>query len=121
MSVSSATTVQTTSRAHRLKSTLREHQSFVLIVIAFLTVRLLLPWGFESVGPDISDYMRWGALSDSHLYPYLNYWSEYPPLLAWLVLGIYRLSTLLPAWPDDPRFWFALLFKFTMVAFDLGS
>jgi hypothetical protein len=121
MSASSATTVQTTSRARRLKSTLREHQSFVLIAIAFLTFRLLLPWGFESVGPDISDYMRWGALSDSHLYPYVNYWSEYPPLLAWLVLGIYRLSTLLPAWPDDPRFWFALFFKFTMVAFDLGS
>jgi hypothetical protein len=85
---------------------LRRHQSLVLILVIFLTFRLLLPFVFRNgsyfveQAPDIGDYLRWGMLADSHLYPFVNYWSEYPPLFAWSIIDLYRLSILLPAWID---------------------
>jgi hypothetical protein len=92
-----------------------------LILAGFLTFRLLLPLGFGSIGPDIYDYMRWGSLADSGLYPYVHYWSEYPPLFGWSAILIYRLSTLVPALPEEPRYWFAIVLRLTMTLFDVGS
>jgi hypothetical protein len=107
--------------ASHLKSIVHEHQAFLLIVAGFLTFRLLLPLGFGSIGPDIYDYMRWGSLADSGLYPYVHYWSEYPPLFGWSAILIYRLSTLVPALPEEPRYWFAIILRLTMTLFDIGS
>ncbi len=107
--------------ALRLKSSVHEHQAFLLILAGFLTFRLLLPLGFASNGPDIYDYMRWGSLADSGLYPYVHYWSEYPPLFGWSAILIYRISTLVPALPEDPRYWFAIVLRLTMTLFDAGS
>ena len=92
-----------------------------MILAGFLTFRLLLPLGFGSIGPDIYDYMRWGSLADSGLYPYVHYWSEYPPLFGWSAILIYRLSTLVPALPEEPRYWFAIVLRLTMTLFDVGS
>ncbi len=92
-----------------------------MILAGFLTFRLLLPLGFGSIGPDIYDYMRWGSLADSGLYPYVHYWSEYPPLFGWSAILIYRLSTLVPALPEEPRYWFAIVLRLTMTLFDAGS
>ena len=105
----------------RVKSVIHEHQAFLLILAGFLTFRLLLPLGFGSIGPDIYDYMRWGSLADSGLYPYVHYWSEYPPLFGWSAILIYRLSTLLPALPEEPRYWFTIVLRLTMTLFDVGS
>jgi hypothetical protein len=107
--------------ATRVKSIIHEHQAFLLILAGFLTFRLLLPLGFGSIGPDIYDYMRWGSLADSGLYPYVHYWSEYPPLFGWSAILIYRLSTLVPALPEEPRYWFAIVLRLTMTLFDVGS
>jgi hypothetical protein len=107
--------------ATRVKSIVHEHQAFLLILAGFLTFRLLLPLGFGSIGPDIYDYMRWGSLADSGLYPYVHYWSEYPPLFGWSAILIYRLSTLVPALPEEPRYWFAIVLRLTMTLFDVGS
>jgi hypothetical protein len=109
------------SRFEKSKRMVADHSQFITIASAFLILRLLLPIGFSSRGPDISDYLRWGTLADGHLYPYINYWSEYPPLFSWSVLGLYRLSTLIPAWQNDPRFWFTVIFTSTLTLFDLGS
>src|SRR5512144_311234 len=95
-----------TSRVETIKRLVGDHSQFIMIALAFLIFRLLLPFGFSTHGPEISTYMRWGTLADGHLYPYVNYWSEYPPLFSWSVLGLYRLSTLIPAWQNDPTFWF---------------
>src|SRR5512145_1460146 len=103
--------------AARLRSTFHGHQSFLLILAGFLTFRLLLPLGFGSIGPDIYDYLRWGSLADSGLYPYVHYCSEYPPLLGWSAILIYRLSTLVPALPEDARYWFALALRLIMTLF----
>ena len=34
---------------------------------------------------------------------------------------LYRISTLVPALPEDARFWFAIVLRTTMTLFDLGS
>src|SRR5512134_3737351 len=107
--------------ATRLTSYLHAHQAFLLILAGFLTFRLLLPLGFGSIGPDIYDYLRWGSLADSGLYPYVHYWSEYPPLLGWSAILIYRISTLVPALPEDARYWFAMVLRLSMTLFDVGS
>jgi hypothetical protein len=107
--------------ATHVKSAIQEHQAFLLILVGFLTFRLLLPLGFGSIGPDIYDYMRWGSLADSGLYPYVHYWSEYPPLFGWSAILIYRISTLVPALPEEPRYWFAIVLRLTMTLFDVGS
>ncbi len=107
--------------ALRLTSGIRAHQAFLLILAVFLTFRLLLPLGFSSIGPDIYDYMRWGSLADSGLYPYIHYWSEYPPLFGWSAILIYRISTLVPALPEDPRYWFAIVLRLVMTLCDAGS
>ena len=107
--------------APRLTSYLHAHQAFLLILAGFLTFRLLLPLGFGSIGPDIYDYMRWGSLADSGLYPYVHYWSEYPPLFGWSAILIYRISTLVPALPEEPRYWFAIVLRLTMTLLDTGS
>jgi len=51
--------------------------TFFLILIVFLTFRLLMPFVFRSgsyfvdQAPDIGDYLRWGTLADSGLYPFI--------------------------------------------------
>jgi hypothetical protein len=110
-----------TSRFEAGKRLVADHSPFLTIALAFLILRLLLPIGFSTRGPDISEYLRWGTLADGHLYPFINYWSEYPPLFSWSVLGLYRLSTVLPAWQNDPTFWFTVIFSSTLTLFDLGS
>jgi hypothetical protein len=116
----------TTSRLTRYASRWRPHQPFLLVLVVFLTFRLLLPFVFRNgsyfveQAPDIGDYLRWGMLADSHLYPFVNYWSEYPPLFAWSIIGLYRLSILLPAWIDQ-RLWFSIIMQLAMTLFDLGS
>jgi hypothetical protein len=116
----------TSSRLTRYASRLRPHPPFLLVLVVFLTFRLLLPFVFRNgsyfveQAPDIGDYLRWGMLADSHLYPFVNYWSEYPPLFAWSIIGLYRLSLLLPAWIDQ-RLWFSVIMQLVMTLFDLGS
>ncbi len=107
-------------------SRLRQHQPFLLVLVVFLTFRLLLPFVFRNgsyfveQAPDIGDFMRWGMLADSRLYPYVNYSWGYPPLFPWSVIGLYRISTLLPAWLDQ-RLWFSIVMQLAMAAADTGS
>src|SRR5512136_73299 len=114
------------SMPHRLRTLIRTRQPFLLVLVVFLTFRLLLPFVFRNgsyfveQAPDIGDYLRWGMLADSHLYPFINYWSEYPPLFAWSIIGLYRLSLLLPAWIDQ-RLWFSIIMQLVMTLFDLCS
>ena len=111
---------------HKLRLLIHTHQPFLLVLVVFLTFRLLLPFVFRNgsyfveQAPDIGDYLRWGMLADSHLYPFVNYWSEYPPLFVWSIIGLYRLSLLLPAWLDQ-RLWFSIIMQLVMTLFDLGS
>ncbi|HLF26545.1 MAG TPA: hypothetical protein VJG32_09420 [Anaerolineae bacterium] len=115
-----------THHVSRLTFYVSRHQHFALILVVFLTFRLLLPFVFRNgsffveTAPDLADYLQWGTLADSGLYPFIDYWSEYPPLFAWSVIGLYRISALLPAWIDQ-RLWFAIVMQIAMVVADAGS
>ncbi len=116
-----------TSYVSRLTYHVSRHPHFALILIVFLTFRLMLPFVFRNgsyfveAAPDLGDYLRWGTLADSHLYPFVDYWSEYPPLFPWSVIGLYRISALLPAWRLDQRLWFAVVLQSAMALFDAGN
>ncbi|HEY4721422.1 MAG TPA: hypothetical protein VII92_06220, partial [Anaerolineae bacterium] len=115
------------TRLSHFEQRLRSHHHFILILIVFLTFRLAMPFVFRSgsyfveQAPDIGDYLQWGTLADSGRYPFIHYWSEYPPLFAWPVIGLYRISTLLPSWIYDQRLWFAIVLQLAMTVCDVGS
>ncbi|MCL5998014.1 MAG: glycosyltransferase 87 family protein [Chloroflexi bacterium] len=72
-----------------------------IIVLVFTLSRLLLAAVRVPllVGSDkFFDYrffLEMSQLSDQGWYPYLHYWSEYPPLFPWASVGMYRFSALL--------------------------
>jgi hypothetical protein len=99
---------------------------FWLLLILFLTFRLLTlfllrPGGFIRDWSDFDTYRGIASLSDYSLYPFLNFWLEWPPLVPWLMVGAYKLSLLLPPWPDDPRLWFVLILGSVFVLFEVGN
>jgi 4-amino-4-deoxy-L-arabinose transferase-like glycosyltransferase len=44
---------------------------------------------------DISFYYDLASLSDQGAYPFLHFWTEYPPLFPWLITGVYRVLQVL--------------------------
>ncbi|MCB0210443.1 MAG: hypothetical protein KDJ52_13985 [Anaerolineae bacterium] len=99
---------------------------FWFLLILFTTFRLftlflLRPGGFIRDWSDFDTYFGIASLSDFSLYPFLDFWLEWPPLVPWLSVGAYRLSLLLPPWSDDPRLWFIILLGFMFVLFEVGN
>ncbi len=92
---------------------LKEHAEFLWLLILALLFRLCAVLLFSQGGYlydghpvyDYQFYRRIGELSLQGYYPSIDYWIEYPPIFSWTVVGIYRLSLLLPAM-RDPIFWF---------------
>lgn len=93
----------------------------LFVVFRLLTLLLLQPGGFIRDWSDFDTYFGIASLSDYGLYPFLNFWLEWPPLVPWLMVGGYRLSLLLPPWPDDPRLWFVLILGSAFVLFEIGN
>lgn len=87
----------------------------------WLSLLLLRPGGFIRDWSDFDTYLGLASVSDYGLYPFLHYWLEWPPLVPWLAVGAYKLSLLLPAWPDDPRLWFVLILGTVFVLFEAGN
>ncbi len=96
-------------------------QLALFVTLRGLTLFLLRPGGFIRDWSDFDTYFGIAALSDYSLYPFLNFWLEWPPLVPWLAVGSYRLSLLLPPWPDDPRLWFILILGTVFVLFEIGN
>ncbi|MBN1995118.1 MAG: DUF2029 domain-containing protein [Anaerolineae bacterium] len=99
---------------------------FWLLLALFLTFRLLTlfllkPGGFIRDWSDFDTYYGIAGLTDYGLYPFLHFWLEWPPLMPWLMVGVYKLSLLLPPWPDDPRLWFVLILGAVFVLFEVGN
>ncbi|MHB0874828.1 MAG: glycosyltransferase 87 family protein [Anaerolineae bacterium] len=79
----------------------------VFQVAAALTLR---PGGHFTDTSDTGYYSTWGLLSYRGLYPYVHYWVEYPPVVPWLALLVFRLTAWLPrgdVW-GLPDLWFRL-------------
>ncbi|MCS7287063.1 MAG: hypothetical protein RMK30_08230 [Anaerolineae bacterium] len=93
----------------------------LFISLRFFALMLLRPGGFIT---DFSDFhvsfLPFAQWSRYGLYPYQDFWMEYPPLLPWMVVAVYKASLLLPPW-DDPRLWFNTLIGLSVLLFDTGN
>ena len=99
--------------------------SFGLLAVLFVGMRLLIvlltrPGGFFGEWSDFNYFKEMAELAGQGYYPYVHYWVEYPPVAAWLFVGAYELSLLLPAW-HHPMLWFQLPLALLLVAADFGS
>lgn len=101
-------------------------QDFVLLLVLFatfhlMTLLLLRPGGYIA---DYSEYntgyLAFARWSDKGLYPFIHYWLEWPPLFPWLVVGLYRLSLLIPSWVD-PRLWYDIFLGLALLLFEIGN
>ena len=95
-------------------------RDFLLLLTLFVAFRLgsvlfFRPGGYVRDYSDLIFYQSRASWQDFGFLPYRDYWSEYPPLFAWLTVGIDRIARLIPAW-DDQRLWFAALFGLVTVA-----
>ena len=95
-------------------------RDFLLLLTLFVTFRLgsvlfFRPGGYVRDYSDLIFYQSRASWQDFGFLPYRDYWSEYPPLFAWLTVGIDRIARLIPAW-DDQRLWFAAFFGLLTVA-----
>ena len=93
---------------------------FLLLLILFIAFRLgavlfFRPGGYIRDYSDLIFYQSRASWQDFGFLPYRDYWSEYPPLFAWLTVGIDRIARLIPAW-EDQRLWFAAIFGLLTVA-----
>jgi hypothetical protein len=109
----------------RIRRNFRNHQNFYLLLVLFVLFRLSIivlyrPGGYLVDWWDYKFYFQHAQLSDRGLYPFLDYWMEYPPVFPWLVVGVYQLSLLIPPWLDE-MFAFATLLGLVLLAFEVGN
>ena len=105
---------------------IEETTDFRLILALFVTFRLLTlfllrPGGFIRDWSDFDTYLGIASLSDYSLYPFVHFWLEWPPLVPWLTVGVYRLSLFFPPWAEDPRLWFILLLGGVFLLFEISN
>lgn len=110
----------------RARQVYAEHQDFLLLLVLFCAFRLMTlllyrPGGFIADYSDYNtSYLPFARLSDQGFYPFVHYWLEWPPLFAWVVVGVYRLSLLIPPWTDS-RLWYSTLLGLSLLAFEIGN
>jgi hypothetical protein len=93
----------------------------LFLTFRWLTLLLLRPGGFIRDWSDFDTFLGFASLSDYGLYPFVHYWLEWPPLMPWVAVGAYQLSSQLPAWTDDARLWFVLILGSVYVLFEAGN
>lgn len=113
------------TRLAALKATYQRHTDFILLLILFITFRVLALVAFRPGGLvlDFSDfywYRSFAELTHQGYYPYANLWTTYPPLFPAVMIAIYQLSTLLPPWAF-PNLWFTLFLGGFFLLFEIGN
>ncbi|MFN8453296.1 MAG: hypothetical protein U0401_01265 [Anaerolineae bacterium] len=109
----------------RFQEVYQRHNDFVLLLILFVTFRVLALVAFRPGGLvlDFSDfywYRSFAELTRQGYYPYDNLWTTYPPLFPVVMIAIYQLSALLPPW-TFPNLWFTLLLGGFFLLFEIGN
>ncbi len=110
------------TRPHHAAGTRRE---FALILTLFVAFRAMTLLAFRPGGQvlDFSDfywYREFAQLTRQGYIPYVNLWTTYPPLFPFLMIGLWRISSLLPPW-EFPNLWFSLLLGGTFLLFETGN
>jgi hypothetical protein len=102
------------------------HHDLTLVVAAALVARLLAIIALRvggyvaETGPDSAYHFQLGRFSASGAYPFIDYWTEYPPFFPWLTVLAHKLSALMPSWIDQ-RFWFNLGLHSLIAPFEAGN
>jgi hypothetical protein len=104
---------------------MRRHREFVLILILAMALRAMAvlvfrPGGYLGEMSDFSYYRLLLSFTNQGYYPLVHFWTEYPPVFPWLMVGLYRLSLLIPPWVE-PGTWFYLLLSVVLVAVDASN
>lgn len=95
--------------------------AFILSRALPFGLRLALLLGPHSDRPfDIVKTWQAARLAGQGLFPYVHYWSEYPPLYPWLSVLIYGLSRLVPLGPDG-RLTFYASIGALLIAAEVGT
>ena len=100
-------------------------REFAMILVLFVAFRAMALLAFRPGGQvlDHSDYYwyrEFAQLARQGYIPYVNLWTTYPPLFPFLMIGLWRISTLLPPW-ESPNLWFSLLLGGTFLIFEAGN
>ena len=100
-------------------------RDFLLVLVLFVAFRVMSLLAFRPGGQvlDFSDfywYREFAQLTRQGYLPYVNLWTTYPPLFPFLMIGLWRLSSLLPPW-EFPNLWFSLLMGGTFLLFEIGN
>jgi hypothetical protein len=93
----------------------------LFVAFRWLALLLLRPGGYLRDWSDFDTFLGIAAMSDYGLYPFFDFWLEWPPLVPWMAVGAYKLSLLIPPWPDDYRLWFVLILGSVFVLFEGGN
>ena len=91
--------------------------AMALRVMAVLVFR---PGGYLGEMSDFSYYRLLLSMTNQGYYPLVHFWTEYPPVFPWLMLGLYRLSLLIPPW-GEPGTWFYLLLGTALAVVEAGN
>ena len=96
-----------------------------LFVVLRVTILLLYtPQGLLNAYTDFHHYYRTAQLSDQGFFPYVNSWSEYPPLLGYTTQAVYSaVRSIMPmgGLNDFSYQVFARLLGAIMLIFETGS
>lgn len=100
-------------------------REFALILVLFIAFRAMSLLAFRPGGQilDHSDfywYREFAQLTRQGYTPYINLWTTYPPLFPFLMIGLWKISSLLPPW-EFPNLWFSLLLGGTFLLFEAGN
>ncbi|MGQ9584686.1 MAG: glycosyltransferase 87 family protein [Anaerolineae bacterium] len=109
----------------RLRTLIRTHHDFLILLTLFTSFRWLVlvsyrPGGYILDFSDYYFYRSFAQLSHRGLYPFVNVWAAYPPLFPYLMIGLYRLSALIPAW-NNTGVWFYTLLGTVLLLFEAGN
>ncbi len=109
----------------RVQNLYHTHTDFILLLILFITFRLLALVAYRPGGLvlDFSDfywYRSFAELTHQGYYPYDNLWTTYPPLFPVVMIAIYQLSSLLPLW-EHINLWFTLMLGSFFLLFEIGN
>ncbi len=109
----------------RFWASLQAHPEFVVILVLaiafrFLAILVFRPGGYLGEMSDFGYYRLLLSFTSQGYYPLVDFWVEYPPIFPWLLVGLYRLSLLIPAW-TEPGTWFYLLLSAFLTLVEAGN
>ncbi|HSR32023.1 MAG TPA: hypothetical protein VLY63_15785 [Anaerolineae bacterium] len=109
----------------RFRAFLQMHREFILILVLAAAFRLMSvlvfrPGGYVGEMSDFGYYRLMLSFTSQGYYPLIDFWVEYPPVVPWLMVGLYRLSLLIPAW-SEPGAWFYLLLSTALAIAEIAS